>query len=116
MIGLDSNVLARYYVADRADAEAERQREAAARLIDSGQPLTVCKTVILELEWVLRGYYGFSPQEAASVLRHLLSLVHVTVEDRSSVEQDSPHRHTPSIPVSPIRSRCRYRSRRSSGL
>jgi hypothetical protein len=58
MIGLDTNVLARYYVDDKADAEADRQRMAARRLIESGQPLMVCKTVILELVWVMRGYYG----------------------------------------------------------
>jgi len=45
MIGLDTNSLARYYVAGRPGAQAERQREAARRLIDSGQPLMVCKTV-----------------------------------------------------------------------
>jgi predicted nucleic-acid-binding protein len=91
MIGLDTNVLARYYVEDRTDAEAKRQRQAARGLIDSGQPLMVCKTVILEFEWVLRGYYEFDRAEAASVLRHLLSLGHVTVEDRSTVEQALSH-------------------------
>jgi predicted nucleic-acid-binding protein len=91
MIGLDTNVLARYYVEDRTDAEAKRQRQAARGLIDSGEPLMVCKTVILEFEWVLRGYYGFEQAEAASVLRHLLSLGHVTVEDRSTVEQALSH-------------------------
>lgn len=85
MIGLDTNVLARYYVDDKADAQAQRQRLAARRLIESGQPLMVCKTVVLELEWVLRGYYGFAPAEIASVLRHLLAMPHVTVEDRESV-------------------------------
>lgn len=55
MIGLDTNVLARYYVEDQSDAEAKRQRTAARRLIESGQPLMVCKTVILELEWIMRG-------------------------------------------------------------
>ncbi|MCX7167912.1 MAG: hypothetical protein NTV11_16785 [Rhodocyclales bacterium] len=45
MIGLDTNVLARYYVEDRKDAEADRQRMAARRLIESRQPLMVCKTV-----------------------------------------------------------------------
>lgn len=87
MIGLDTNVLARYYVADAGDAEAGRQRVAARRLIESGQALMVSKTVILELEWVMRGYYGFSPTEVASVLQHLLGLAHVTVEDRAAVEQ-----------------------------
>ena len=50
MIGLDTDVLARYYVEDKADAEAQRQRLAARRLIESGKPLMVCKTVILEFE------------------------------------------------------------------
>ena len=87
MIGLDTNVLARYYIDDAGNAEALRQREAARRLIESGQPLAVCKTVVLELEWVMRGYYGFTQREAAKVLRHLLGLHHITVEDRAAVEQ-----------------------------
>jgi predicted nucleic-acid-binding protein len=87
MIGLDTNVLARYYVDDAGDAEANRQRLAARRLIESGQALMVSKTVVLELEWVMRGYYSFSQAEVAAVIRHLLGLVHVTVEDREAVEQ-----------------------------
>ncbi len=91
MIGLDTNVLARYYVEDKQDAEAGRQHEAARRLIESGRPLMVCKTVILEFEWVLRGYYGFAPDEITTVLRHLLALPHVTIEDRVTVEQALSH-------------------------
>jgi predicted nucleic-acid-binding protein len=87
MIGLDTNVLARYYIDDDADAEAQRQRQAARRLIESGQPLMVSKSVILELEWVLRGYYGFAQAEVASVMRHLLEQTHIAVEDRDAVEQ-----------------------------
>lgn len=87
MIGLDTNVLARYYIDDDADAQAQRQRSAARRLIESGQPLMVCKSVVLELEWVMRGYYGFAPAEVVSVMRHLLDQTHITVEDRESVEQ-----------------------------
>jgi predicted nucleic-acid-binding protein len=85
-LGLDTNVLARYYVEDLGDAEAQRQREAARRLIDGGQPLAVAKTVLLELEWVLRGYYVLPAGEVARVIRHLLALPHVRVEDRSAVE------------------------------
>jgi len=87
MIGLDTNVLARYYIDDAADAQAQAQREAAQRLIESGQALRVCKTVILELEWVMRGYYGFTQAEIGLVLRHLLAQPHVTIEDRDAVEQ-----------------------------
>ena len=85
MIGLDTNILARYYVQDEGDDEAARQHQAARRLVDSGLPLMICKTVVLELEWVLRGYYGFSQVEVAGVLRHLLGLPQVTVEDRETV-------------------------------
>ena len=87
MIGLDTNVLARYYIDAAGDAQAKKQRLAARRLIESGQALMVSKTVVLELEWVMRGYYGFTPIEVASVLRHLLGLPHVTVEHREVVEQ-----------------------------
>jgi predicted nucleic-acid-binding protein len=91
MIGLDTNILARYYVQDESDTEAERQHETARRLIEPGEPLMVCKTVLLELEWVMRGYYGFSPGEIATAIEHLLSLPHVTIEDREVVVQASSH-------------------------
>jgi predicted nucleic-acid-binding protein len=87
MIGLDTNVLARYYIDDDADTEARRQQTAARRLIESGQALMVSKSVILELEWVMRGYYHFTPKQVASVMRHLLAQTHIMVEDRESVEQ-----------------------------
>ena len=87
MIGLDTNILARYYIDDDADAQAQRQRVAARRLIESGQPLMVSKSVILEFEWVMRGYYGFSPDEVASVMRHLLEQAHITFEDKDAIGQ-----------------------------
>lgn len=87
MIGLDTNILVRYYVEDKADAATERQHQSARNLIESGEPLMVCKTVLLEMEWVMRGYYNFASDAVASVMRHLLSLPHVTVEDRDAVEQ-----------------------------
>jgi predicted nucleic-acid-binding protein len=91
MIGLDTNVLARYYVQDASDAETQHQHESARKLIESGEPLMVCKTVLLELEWVMRGYYGFSPAEIAPVMQHLLSLSHVVVEERESIVQTMSH-------------------------
>jgi predicted nucleic-acid-binding protein len=51
----------------------------------------VSKTAVLELEWVMRGYYGFSTAEVGRVMRHLLSLPQVTVEDRQCVVQAVPH-------------------------
>jgi predicted nucleic-acid-binding protein len=87
MIGLDTNVLARYYVDDESDTEAQQQHIAAQRLIESGQRLKVSKTVILEFEWVLRGYYRFNAAAIVAVLQHLLSLKHVIIEARSEIIQ-----------------------------
>jgi predicted nucleic-acid-binding protein len=85
---LDSNVLVRYFVAeDDADAATERQRRAARDLIESGQPLFLAKTVALELEWVLRGYYGFPVEQVLEVFDHLLAHPGLTAEDRPALEQ-----------------------------
>ena len=86
MIGLDTNILARYYVEDETDGESLKQREAARRLIDAGRPLMVCKTVLLEFEWVMRGYYHLNANQIAIVLHHLLSLAHIHIEGRDSLE------------------------------
>lgn len=85
MIALDTNVLARYYV-DSSDAPSRKQGLAAQKLLESGKSLFVSKTVVLELEWVLRGYYKNPPQDVLTVLRHLLGMPNVTVEDRPAVE------------------------------
>lgn len=87
MIGVDTNVLARYYIDDNTDTEAARQRQAAQRLIESGNALLVSKTVLLELEWVMRGYYGFEPAQVSGVFQHLLSLPNVEIEDRDAVQR-----------------------------
>lgn len=84
--GLDTNVLARYHVEDQGDAPAQRQRIAARAVIECGQPLAVAETVLLELECVLRGYCALPPADVVRVLRHLLGLTHVRVEDRGAVE------------------------------
>lgn len=87
MIGLDTNILARYYIEDEDDKEATHQRLAAQRLIESGKPLMVAKTVMLEFEWVMRGYYHFEAAEIVTVFKHLLTLPQITLEERNVVEQ-----------------------------
>ncbi|MBC7750734.1 MAG: type II toxin-antitoxin system VapC family toxin [Candidatus Saccharibacteria bacterium] len=91
MIGLDTNILARYYIDDAQDAESQHQRVSARELIESGQSLMVAKTVLLELEWVMRGYYGFSVAEIMQVFQHLCALPQVTIEDRETVSQAIEH-------------------------
>lgn len=85
MIGLDTNILARYYIEDDADDESVKQREIARRIIEAGKPLMVCKTVLLEFEWVMRGYYEFEREQIVQVMQYLMSLKHVDIEDRDTV-------------------------------
>ena len=80
MIGLDTNILARYYIEDKSDAEAVHQSITAQRLIDSGQLLVVSKTVILELEWLMR-------DEAIAAFQHLQTLKNIVIEDRDALAQ-----------------------------
>ena len=88
MIGLDTNVLARYFVEEAdADVATAAQRQAARQLIESGQELFLPKTVALELEWVLRGYYGFAVESVLQVFEQLLNHPYLSVEDRPDLEQ-----------------------------
>ena len=86
MIGLDTNVLVRYYVAS-PDPPSQQQSQLARQLIESGKPLLVCKSVVLELEWMLRGYYKSPVADVVTVLRHLLALPNAELEDRVAVTQ-----------------------------
>ena len=86
MIGLDTNILARYYIDDANDTEANKQHLVSKNLIESGKELMVCKTVLLEFEWVMRGFYEFKSSDVQQVFQHLLSLPNVSIEDRARVE------------------------------
>lgn len=91
MNGVDTNILARYYVQGDGDREAARQHPIAVRIIGKTPRLFVPKTVVLELEWVLRGFYEFTRTEILKVFDHLLALPNVTVEDEAVVERAVSH-------------------------
>lgn len=83
MKALDTNVLARFFVDDPDDVEAARQRPAAIDALSDRA--YVSATVLLELEWVMRGFYELPRKEIVGVLRALAGVEHVTLEDRDSV-------------------------------
>ncbi len=85
MIAIDTNILARYYVRQQ-DTEGERQRSAVTEWISQQSALYVPKTVMLELEWVMRGVYGYAAAEVRRVFIHLIALPNVVIEDREEVE------------------------------
>ena len=85
MIALDTNILARYYVLDEADAESARQHTQVIKALSGKDRFFVPKTVLLEFEWVLRGFYGQTRADILSVLDHLMALPMVRIEDESVV-------------------------------
>jgi predicted nucleic-acid-binding protein len=80
---LDTNVLARFFIDDPDDAQAARQRPAAIAAL--AERAFVSVTVLLELEWVMRGFYELPDRAISRVLRALASVEHVTLEDRDAV-------------------------------
>jgi len=69
----------RYLVAD--DAAQFRQ---ARRVMESG-PIFVPKSVLLEMEWVLRRALAMKPVQLLAVLRVLSGAAEVELEDRAAV-------------------------------
>lgn len=86
MIAIDTNVLARFYCDDPQDPEARRQRPVARRVIVESPAIFVPLTVILELEWVMRGFYELEPKSFCDAIEHLLGMPHVTVERWEAVK------------------------------
>jgi predicted nucleic-acid-binding protein len=86
MIGIDTNVLVRFLVADD-----ERQFEKARRLIRheaaAGDPALVSQLVLLECEWVLRSRYGLAKEEILGALSGLLDSTELQVEDEACIEE-----------------------------
>ncbi len=79
MIGLDTNVLVRYFVRDDA---AQHQR--AARLIErecrADAPGRIALVTLCELVWVLSAGYGYSRPDIARLLQGILTASDLEVE------------------------------------
>jgi predicted nucleic-acid-binding protein len=82
---VDTNILARYYLRDDPV-----QGPIAASVLAAGD-VFIPKTVILELEWVLR-YVADQPQsKVLDCLAHLIALPGITVEDRDEIHAALSH-------------------------
>jgi predicted nucleic-acid-binding protein len=86
MIAVDTNILARFYCDDPGDPEARRQRPLARRVMLESTAVFVPLTVVLEFEWVMRGFYQTDSASFCRVVEHLLGMPHVTVERWEAVK------------------------------
>lgn len=81
MRAVDTNVLVRLLVNDEPTQAEAAQRAMAA------EPAFILKTVVVELEWVLRSAYQRSPAEIARSIDSLLAAAGIIVEDSAAVER-----------------------------
>jgi predicted nucleic-acid-binding protein len=79
VIALDTNVIVRLVTADDP-----AQLKTARALFEAGD-LWVCKTVLLETEWVLRYSYELGRPAIREVFRKLLGYPQLEVEDKGAV-------------------------------
>jgi predicted nucleic-acid-binding protein len=77
---VDTNVLARYYLQDDP-----KQSRIATAVLSAGD-IFVPKTVMFELEWVLRVVAEQPVDKVLACLAHLANLPGVVVEDREQIE------------------------------
>jgi predicted nucleic-acid-binding protein len=77
---VDTNVLVRYYLRDDA-----AQARLAEKVLSAGD-VFVPKSVVLELEWVLRSVAEQPAGKVLDCLAHLIALPGITVEDYEQVE------------------------------
>jgi len=81
MIAPDTNLLVRVITRDEP-----RQAAVALDVLRSGA-LWIPKTVLLELEWVLRYSYGFDREAVNRALARVASLVNAEIEDALQVDR-----------------------------
>lgn len=83
MNALDTNVLARFFINDAEDPEAAQQRPAAIAALSGAVFVPV--SVILEFEWVMRGFYELPRKDIQRIFESLCGLENVQIEDRGIV-------------------------------
>jgi predicted nucleic-acid-binding protein len=82
MTAIDTNVLLRIITRDNHE-----QAERAVAFLDGQERIFLAKTVLLEVEWVLRSTYKYARGEVLSALRAFVSLTNAEVEDAAAVAQ-----------------------------
>jgi predicted nucleic-acid-binding protein len=81
MVTLDTNVWVRYLTNDD-----ELQAQRALNLLEHSDAVYLPKTVLLELEWVLRAAYRIKPADIHRSLLHILRLPMVIAESITQME------------------------------
>jgi len=81
MRAVDTNVIVRLIVNDDPVQAAAAHRAMSAELV------FIPKTVLLEVEWVLRSGYGRQAATIAAAIEALLATADITIEDSAAVSR-----------------------------
>lgn len=99
MIGIDTNVLVRYFADDDAD-QAAAARRLLGRQLSAQRPGFVSLVTLAELAWVLRCSYGASRDEVIMAIETLMTAPHLKVQDEDAVWLALDHCEQPGVGVS----------------
>ena len=80
MIGIDTNVLVRYIAQDHA-AQSSRATSFIETECSASAPGFVGLVVLAEIVWVSESCYGAAREEVAEIVRRILSIKQLTVQD-----------------------------------
>ena len=80
MIGIDTNVLVRYIAQDDA-AQSRRATSFIEKECNEAVPGFVGLVVLVEVVWVSESSYGATREEVAEIVRRILSIKQLVVQD-----------------------------------
>lgn len=84
MIGIDTNILVRYIAQDDA-AQSARATRLIEQECSQAAPGFIGLVALVELVWVSESCYGASREEVETILRRLLSIRQLLVQDAGIV-------------------------------
>jgi len=95
VIGLDTNVLARYLTQDDP-AQARRANRLIAETLAAGDRCAIATVVLCELVWILDTAYRLERDQIAATLDRILDTADFIVEERDVVRRAlADYRHGP---------------------
>jgi len=80
MIAADTNILVRYLTNDDPT-----QAKLALEILNKPEEIFIAKTVLLEMEWVLRSVYELKPPEILKGLLQILGLPNIVPESPEQI-------------------------------
>lgn len=99
MIGIDTNILVRYFAEDDP-GQAAVARRLLHRGLSAERPGFISLLTLAELAWVLRSRYGASRDEVIGAIEVLMTSPHMTVQDEDAVWLALDHCDKPGVGVS----------------